>query len=1473
MIYMLSGIFILIGYIIKTEIINFFCIFILGNVILILILYFWVFRIKIINFRDESQYLSEYDIYLHTKNLLSSITEKSNNRELMLNFLEYHTFQGNNVSKEINEENKNYNLYSIIEKTLKRRMVYHRKSILLKIIHFIILKKYLKNHKSAYLLLYHLYLDIENEIIEVSYSQKFFIFRLKKSIEDDSIEFNYNKNDISMRYQINSLIDLIIKVSEMYYSFWSLLLTSTKSREIKKINEIGGKIHKLIVEIEYKFNEIESIKQKNTKVFLLYGYYLRDILNNKEKADKYLRTDFTKIQEKLNYKNKNDYIPNSDFQFIIVSSQKDNLIIEIISKEFCINLGYLPGDLIGKNINILFPTLLKEGYEQLFKDKLNNLNYKGESTILYLKTKAKYLKVFPIDLSLNYDEEHNYYLFIKLNIDQYEIINKTTSLSDCHILTDLNCIINLFSSNSIHLLGLNNTIIGNTMDITMFIKELQEEIIQAAIGRILEYKTLNMIKRKILKEKYINHKIDIKWNLNNRSFEVECIEIYINKKLFGYYFHLLKILERHEKRMTMVRISDNFSSKLLPRIKKEFYLKTKTVQKQSSEIISLNDKNFKTPEKINVDDNYIPDAEKKIFFFPETRNFIFLDEEKNSIVKNPIENYVKKNILKSVFSRKSTKFTIKRTKKVNFSSDSSSESNSSSNSNFTEEEEEENSPSSGLDVSINDIYVNKQNEIYENLDENYDDYYKINFNKVLLYVYDFEKNCPVEIHNYENKSQVEITINEERNININKILSNKHMRKTKLKNSHIGVGNNTIIEDSPKILFMVKTQGNEEKEKKNEQQIENEEKTNYFNFYTIIWLFIILINFGIFAATASFFFTYSFNIRTKITQSIIIHNSISDLMENANRAIYFAFQSIILQNKLYIRHYPSKEELNQYSRDGLKTIYNDYIQIIKDISVYSVSASSENKNKIDNYNLSLMTLTEDLKTNITDSKVINVIEEFAFAIYSFMNLDDEDINFLDYNFNFILANYETLLLDDLGNFSNIFLDEFSHLKKQLIVIITFCSCIFFNVYIISFYSQWKLITKIFIEQERATDIFFKINPEYILTAIKNCENFIELNQKDKTNPEYLVSNPIINLSQEDMNESYTYSNDLETNSLLKQKNIQMEFKIRKNTTIKKKISKFCDIKKTDKFYMISFQVFIIIFFVIIIYIIFIQLSSYKYVFDLSDLYFLILNQRTYLIKYYNYFQTISFYYAYRNSLERINKIYNNLRNDLQTALEQNQIKFNEINRFLKKIYKKDQKIFDELLNKDVCNYIKNFQDIYNIKCDDFADGIAHYGMYSSSIYAFQLILYLEMDLENLLYNLDKKGYKYNEIIFRSDQINILYPEDKNLWEEYESMNPILILNSDNYKSLAFLIQQLIQLASSYLSDYLKNKMIKIVDDIKIRIIFSQASIYALLIIACYFFLIPRILRKNDEMKEEKNMLKIIPKNELEQILIREDIRI
>ena len=839
MIYMLSGIFILIGYILKTEIKNFFFIFILGNIILILILYFWVFRVKIINFRDESQILKEKEIYLHTKNLLLSITDKSYNRELMLNFLEYQTFQTNNVSQEIKEENKDYNLYLIVEKALKRRMVYHRNSVLLKIIHFIILKNYLKNHKSAYLLLYHLYLDIENEIITVSQSQKFFIFRLKKSIEDDSIEFNYNKNDISMRYQINSLIDLIIKVSEMYYAFWSLLLTSTKIKEIKKINEMGGEIHKLIVEIENKFNEIENIKQKNSKVFLLYGYYLRDILNNKEKADKYLNADFTKIQEKSNYKNKNDYIPNSDFQFFIISMKKNKLIIERISKEFCIDLGYLPGDLIGKNINILFPALLKEGYEIEFKNKLKNINYKGERTIFYFKTKAKYLKVFPIDLKLNYDEEHNYYLLCELVIEQFELLNRKTKASDCHILTDIKCLINLFSSNSIYLLKLNNKYINNSIDLSIFIKEFHDEIINITTERNFENNSIVKLKNSILKQKYINKENENKWTLTNSLFHIDCKEIYLNKKLTGYYFHMRKVACKTEKRLTIVKCYNHISQELLPTIKK-IPLKTKTVKKKSSTLLT---RATILGDKLVIDDDFIPPIDKEVNFFPQNRYYLFYDK-KDNVNHNNIENYVKKKyMLNKEIARNSTKFyrtKTKRRKTVNFlgldSSSSSSFSFSDSNNYFTDEQSENSNTKSSEEIPIENLNEEEENidlndninQIEEEIEE--EQYYNIKKCKAHFYIYDYEKHVAIEVENYIFKSQVEIVFEEERNLNINRITSNKLSRKSKIKLSIL----NTINENENNII-----ENNSSEEK---QEIFENHKSSCLNIYILIWLITIFLH-------------------------------------------------------------------------------------------------------------------------------------------------------------------------------------------------------------------------------------------------------------------------------------------------------------------------------------------------------------------------------------------------------------------------------------------------------------------------------------------------------------------------------------------------------------------------------------------------------------------------------------------------------
>ena len=186
----------------------------------------------------------------------------------------------------------------------------------------------------------------------------------------------------------------------------------------------------------------------------------------------------------------------------MISVKKNYSFIEKISNVFCINLGYFPHELIGKNINILFPDLLKEEYEIEFKKNLHNSNYKEEKKILFLKSKSKYLIIFPVKISLNYDEEHNSFLLIELITEKFNVLNKNTKDLECHLITDLKCIINLYSSNSIYLLGFNSKYFNKTIDISNYIKEFRDEIFHfISTNNNFENITINYLKRGILKKK------------------------------------------------------------------------------------------------------------------------------------------------------------------------------------------------------------------------------------------------------------------------------------------------------------------------------------------------------------------------------------------------------------------------------------------------------------------------------------------------------------------------------------------------------------------------------------------------------------------------------------------------------------------------------------------------------------------------------------------------------------------------------------------------------------------------------------------------------------------------------------------------------------------------------------------------------------------------------------------------------------
>jgi hypothetical protein len=248
------------------------------------------------------------------------------------------------------------------------------------------------------------------------------------------------------------------------------------------------------------------------------------------------------------------------------------------------------------------------------------------------------------------------------------------------------------------------------------------------------------------------------------------------------------------------------------------------------------------------------------------------------------------------------------------------------------------------------------------------------------------------------------------------------------------------------------------------------------------------------------------------------------------------------------------------------------------------------------------------------------------------------------------------------------------------------------------------------------------------------------------------------------------------------------------------------------------------------------------------------------------------FYAHRETNEQIKNIYYILHTTLNLTLNFNQDIYNNIFNSLKNCEKDEIEIFNEITFGNICPFFENYTNQYNISCELFSDGILYYGIYSISIYSLQLINYLVNFLEETLNNGKEKGFNYDEIYYRSDHINELYPSDDNLIEEYKSLNPMLIINDEKSHYLSVIIEQAIKNSSNKLSTYLKNKMIITVKRIKRTIIYSAIGLLWILILSTIIFLIPRIIHKNNEVIEEKSMLKIIPKNELEQILIQVDIK-
>ena len=385
---------------------------------------------KKINLKEQSMKCSDNALYFQLNLILHSIQDKDHNREEMMNFIKFDEFSINEGDNFWKEQKKEYLLLLKVESMFKKLLNEHQNSLILKVGMFKLLYYYLKKFKAAYILIYNLYEDICEKNIHASIGEKFYVFRIKKNLEEKGFDSIFDKTEISTRYQINRFRDKIAKAAESYYSFWTLLLNASQNKDIQKLNKMGFQIGKIVHDIKYQFDKITTMKLKDKKVYALYGYYLRDILNERGYNDdineilKGVSEDFSNI---FNGVNLNDIHTSSNFHFILISAYSHKFgRIEKISSEIAKILRYESEELIGHQIDVLLPNYLISEHDKYLKNyfevNINSTYNFLKKKSFNLKSKEFFLETVYLKITVYSDEDSIPFIFAQMDEKEQMII-------------------------------------------------------------------------------------------------------------------------------------------------------------------------------------------------------------------------------------------------------------------------------------------------------------------------------------------------------------------------------------------------------------------------------------------------------------------------------------------------------------------------------------------------------------------------------------------------------------------------------------------------------------------------------------------------------------------------------------------------------------------------------------------------------------------------------------------------------------------------------------------------------------------------------------------------------------------------------------------------------------------------------------------------------------------------------------------
>ena len=496
--------------------------FVTGIVLILVYVYYHTKQNKLLFMIDKEKISSSIEYYKYILNLQTLIEDKNKSRENKLMLKSFLTKTEEKcvqpacfLKKYLNCLSKGNDpdilLFYYMQKLFEDGLNKFNNDLTLTISYIYFLIKRLSKKKKAMTL----YKSINKNLYSID--KLFNIFRCKKVLEtlwtgfDGKDKENIESVDVIKIFEyknnVSQFKDLLDKISLLYYDFWLALFSNNceGKEEFKTLNDIGNKIHRLLVPIEKSFNNIYCIKNDDIEILKLYASYIKNILNDEKKFEKFhiilnnVSPEFIFETSQIDYSSfdiNNLHNEQKEVEYFIIDASDKNINErKIINMSIGLStiIGYQRHEIIGKDFNILIPKIFHKVHNSMFikltnKIKVslyetlsNEVKYTPEilTKVVYCKTKTNFLKPLEFNAYLvqTEDGEHIYIVDIVRNSSFPTSWNELGEEPSCCVLTDKNFIVQSFTADCCDTLGLNTNLINSNFEITSSIVQFNEDVL------------------------------------------------------------------------------------------------------------------------------------------------------------------------------------------------------------------------------------------------------------------------------------------------------------------------------------------------------------------------------------------------------------------------------------------------------------------------------------------------------------------------------------------------------------------------------------------------------------------------------------------------------------------------------------------------------------------------------------------------------------------------------------------------------------------------------------------------------------------------------------------------------------------------------------------------------------------------------------------------------------------------------------